>query len=171
MDTPVTILRDRVKRGIIVSSGGEPWGNVMESTVKPPAIFWIVGVLLLAWNLVGIAAYVMQSGADLNALARTDPVTARAFAEMPQWAWMVYALGVASGAVGALVQLLRRRTAIALFILSLIAVIVQFARTFFATDLLAAKGATVVIFPLVIIAIALFSVWWARRAYRLGWLR
>ena len=84
----------------------------MENTVKPPVSYWVVSVVLLIWNLIGIAAYVMQSGADLNALARTDPVTARAFAEMPQWAWMVYALGVASGAVGSLVLLLRRRTAV-----------------------------------------------------------
>lgn len=143
----------------------------MDIALKPPISFWIVSGLLLVWNLLGITAYVMQSGADLNALARTDPVSARAFAEMPQWAWMVYALGVASGAVGALVLLLRRRTAVAMFILSLLAILVQFGRVLLATDMVAQKGAAAVAFPALIIVIAMFSIWWALRARKNGWLR
>ena len=43
----------------------------------------IVGIILLLWNLMGVMAFVMQYGMDLTDLARTDPVTARAFAAMP----------------------------------------------------------------------------------------
>lgn len=143
----------------------------METTAKPPFYFWVIGGLLLVWNLMGIAAYVMQSGIDTRELARTDPVTARAFAEMPFWAWMVYALAVASGGVGSLVLLLRRRTSIALFCVSLVAIIIQFGRTFIATDLITEKGAQAVAFPALIFVIALFSVWWTLRSYKAGWLR
>ena len=62
--------------------------------MRAPASFVIIAVILLLWNLMGVAAFVMQYGADLGELAKTDPDTARAFAQMPGWAWAVYAVAV-----------------------------------------------------------------------------
>lgn len=55
---------------------------------------WIVAGVLLLWNLMGAGAYLMQVTADLDALARTDPVTVEAFRAMPDWAWSAYAIAV-----------------------------------------------------------------------------
>jgi len=141
------------------------------SIMRAPASFVIIAVILLLWNLMGVAAFVMQYGADLGELARTDPDTARAFAQMPGWAWAVYAVAVGAGTLGAIALLLRRRVAVPLFLLSLLAVIVQFGHTFLGTDLLAVKGAGAAIFPAVIILIGIGQWLYARSQATKGLLR
>jgi len=141
------------------------------SIMRAPASFVIIAVILLLWNLMGVAAFVMQYGADLSELARTDPDTARAFAQMPGWAWAVYAVAVGAGTLGASALLLRRRVAVPLFLLSLLAVIVQFGHTFLGTDLLAVKGAGAAIFPAVIVLIGIGQWLYARSQAAKGLLR
>lgn len=125
--------------------------------------FWIIASAILLWNLLGDAAYVMQASADLDALAKTDPVAAQAFMQMPVWAWGAYAVAVWSGTLGALLLLMRRGSAWAFFALSLTGVIVQFGWSFLGFGMLGAKGPASAIFPLIILAIAIASLAYARR--------
>lgn len=132
----------------------------------------IIGVILLLWGLIGIAAFTLQYSMDLDALARTDPAGARAFALMPAWVWIVYAIAVATGTLGAIALLLRKAIASFLFLISLVCVIVQFGFTFLGTDLLADKGWAVAIpFPAFVIAVALFEWLYARSLVGKGALR
>ncbi len=132
----------------------------------------IIGIILLLWGLMGIAAFAMQYTMDVNELARTDPAGARAFALMPVWVWIVYAIAVATGTLGAIALLLRKAIAAFLFLISLVCVIVQFGFTFLGTDLLADKGWAVVIpFPVFIFAVALFEWLYARSLVAKGVLR
>ena len=124
--------------------------------------FRTISIALLVWNLIGIAAFVAQITADLDQLARTDPATADAFRAMPQWAWGAYAVAVFVGTAAAIALLLRRRIAPVLFAVSLLAILVQFGWTFLGYDLIAKKGASTAIFPLVLIAIAAGATLYAR---------
>ncbi len=133
--------------------------------------FWTIAVILLLWNLMGDAAYLMQVTTDLDELAKSDPITADAFRAMPQWAWAAYAIAVWIGTAAAITLLMRRKFAWVLFAVSLIAEIAQFGWTFMGYDLVAKKGATTAIFPLAIIAITLFSTIYARRKAADGTLR
>ncbi|PEQ10801.1 sugar transporter [Novosphingobium sp. PC22D] len=133
--------------------------------------FWIVAIVLLLWNLMGDAAYLMQAGADLDALAESDPVTAEAFAAMPAWAWSAYAVAVWVGTAAALALLARRKVAAVLFAVSLAGVVVQFGWSFLGYGLIAKKGASTVVFPLVIATVGAFSVWYASRKAADGTLR
>lgn len=133
--------------------------------------FWIIATLFLLWNLAGDAAYLMQATQDLDVLARTDPVGAEAFRTMPTWAWSAYAVAVWGGTAGAIALLLRRKIAITLFAVSLVAVLVQFGWTFLGTDLIAKKGFGAAAFPLLIALICLVEIAWARRQAKADLLR
>jgi hypothetical protein len=124
--------------------------------------FILIGVIILLWNLTGVAFFIMQYTADLTELAKTDPDTARAFATMPAWSWLVYAIAVGSGTIGAILLLMRRALAAPFFLLSVVAIVIQFGHTFLATDLLAVKGWTAAIFPAVIFAIGVAQWLYAR---------
>lgn len=132
---------------------------------------WI-GVLFLIWNFIGIGAFAMQWTMDLDALAKTDPYQAKTFAEMPAWAWGAYGVAVAAGTLGALCLVLRRRWAVILSGVEVIAVLVQFGYTFLGTDLMAQKGpAETVPLPAAIIAIAIMQFFYARWIAGKGVLR
>ena len=122
----------------------------------------IIGLLLLGWNLMGVAAFIMQYTADLAALAKSDPYTARVFANMPVWAWAAYAIAVGAGTLGAALLLLKKSAAVPLFLISAIAVLVQFSYSFLGTDLLTVKGPSSAIFPALILAIAIGQLLYAR---------
>lgn len=139
--------------------------------MRTPRSFILAAIALLLWNLMGVAAFAMQYGADLDELARTDPTTARAFAAMSGWAWVVYAVAVTAGTLGAIALLLRKSVAVPLFLLSFIAVLVQFGYTFLGTDLLSVKGFGAALFPAVIILIGLGQWLYARGMAARGVLR
>lgn len=139
--------------------------------MKSPRFFVTIGILLLLWNLMGVAAFIMQYTADLTVLARTDPTTAQAFAAMPGWVWGAYGVAVAAGTLGAVLLLMKKAVAATLFLVSLIAVIVQFGYTFLGTDLLAIKGSTSAAFPALIIIVAIVQLLYARSLVARGVLR
>ena len=118
---------------------------------------------ILIWNLLGVAACAMQVTADRAALARSDPIGAQAFAAMPGWAWAAYFVAVIAGTVGAVLLIMRRRKAVALFALSLMGVVVQFGWTFLVFGLGERKGWGTAILPLLIFAIGVAQLLYARR--------
>ncbi|WP_420144017.1 sugar transporter [Sphingobium sp.] len=140
--------------------------------MSAPRSFTIIAIVLLLWNLMGVMAFVMQYNMDLAVLAETDPAGARIFAAMPGWLWIDYGVAVLAGTVGAASLLAKRKAAVALFLLSLVAVIVQFGYTFLATDLIAAKGVVVAMaFPILIFAITIFQWRYASAQMAKGVLR
>ncbi|MBC2666537.1 sugar transporter [Novosphingobium flavum] len=133
--------------------------------------FRMISLAFLVWNLTGDGAYLAQSSADLDALARTDPITADAFRAMPWWAWSAYAAAVWGGTAAAIALLMRRRLAVPLFALALVAVVIQFGWTFLGYGLIAKKGIGTVAFPLVIAVIGLAELAYARARRADGTLR
>lgn len=98
----------------------------MSQLGKPSALFWIVGVIALAWNGLGVGAYlqmVMMSAQDFSALPELQQ---KLMERQPVWHSAAFPLAVFSGFVGAIMLLLRKRIAVRLFLLSLVAVLVQF---------------------------------------------
>ena len=128
-------------------------------------------ILFLLWNLIGCAAFIMQSTMDLAELAQSDPLQAQIWEAMPIWAWAAYLIAVVSGTLGAIALLAKRSLAIPLSALCLISVLVQFSYTFLLTDLLNQRGFASALFPLVIILIALGQTLYAMAAKRKGALR
>jgi len=143
----------------------------MASNPNDVAVARWPAILFLLWTLMGCAAFIMQSMQDVAELAKTDPYQAQIWSAMPIWAWFSYAIAVIAGTLGAVALLLRRRVAVILSLLCVIAVLVQFYYTFFMTDLLAMRGFSTLIFPLVIIALALAQLFYARALNNRGALR
>lgn len=137
-----------------------------------PLWFRLVGLLFTLWGAAGVFAFYAHVATGPAQLAAMPDYDRAYFLALPGWFVWIYGLATWGGLLGGIALLLRRRFATILFVLSLIAVVVQFGWVFAATDLIAAKGAaTVVPFPLVILAIALVQVAVARRADARGWLR
>lgn len=133
--------------------------------------FRIIGAAILVWNLFGVLAYLRQATMDYNDLALTDPVSAEAFIRMPAWVWAAYAIAVLGGTLGAILLLARRSSAWACFALSIAGICVQFGWTFLGFNLVAQKGPSTLVFPLVILAIAVASLAYARAKRADGTLR
>lgn len=131
----------------------------------------IIGLCALLWNLIGVASFVAQYTMDGSQLARTDPYTARIYAEMPLWAWAAFALSVGAGTIGSILLLMRRSASVPLYLIALIAIVVTFSYSFFGTDMLAAKGWTTTLFPALIFVLGVAQFLYARTQLTKGAIR
>jgi hypothetical protein len=136
---------------------------------KPPTWFWAVAVLGLLWELFGVAMYLMHVGVLPNAQEMSEAERSLMEAS-PMWVTGLFAIGVFSGALGALGLVLRRRWARPLLLLSLAAVILQFGGWLLMTDAIAVIGPSVFVMPAIIVAVAILLAWVATTASRRGWL-
>jgi hypothetical protein len=143
----------------------------MFESQKPPLWFWIVSAVMLLWNGLGVMAYI-QDATLSSATLQAMPDAERALRlSRPAWATAAFAVAVFGGTAGCLLLLLRHRFAQSVLILSLLGVVVQMTHAFLIADSIAVYGPDVLIMPAMVLAGALFLVWFARRARRRGWLR
>ncbi|WP_417612124.1 hypothetical protein [Parasphingorhabdus sp.] len=143
----------------------------MTVKTKAPIWFWVVGVVALLWNGLGVAAYLQQiamSAADFAALPR---VQQDLLSTLPFWVTAAFAIAVFAGFVASISWLLRKRIAVRLFLLSLLAVIVQFSSYFIIDgywEFISSQGW---IMPALIVLFAIGFLLLSWRAERTGLLR
>ncbi len=143
----------------------------MTVSTKPPPGFWIAGTLLLLWNAIGVVAYIQDATLTTEALQAMPEAERGLRLARPAWATAAFAIAVFGGVVGCLLLLLRSRRAPPVLVLSLIGVVVQMTHAFLIADSVAVYGPGVLIMRAMVLAGALFLVWFAHRARRRGWLR
>jgi len=132
--------------------------------------FWIVGAIGLIWNVMGVMNYIVQM--DANAIAAYPESHRAIIVGRPAWATGAFAIAVFGGTLGCILLLLRKPTAVYLFMASLLGVAVTMIHT------LGIVGSTagfslleifmMVLMPLVVAA---FLVWYSKYAERRSWIR
>lgn len=139
--------------------------------MKMPVWVRVVAVVLILWGIAGVFAFYQHATVGPDAMPGATDYDRAFYRARPLWFDMVYLAAVGGGFLGSIALLLRSRLAISLYVVSLIAVLIQFGYVFLATDLIAVKGAAETVpFPIVILAVALFQLWLARRARARGWI-
>lgn len=102
----------------------------MSQMSKPPIWFWIIGIFALLWNTMGLAAYFQQYVMSAEAFAALRPEQQDLLVSQPFWLTAAFAIAVFAGFVGSILLLARKRLAVRMFLLSMIAVFVQFGGLF-----------------------------------------
>jgi hypothetical protein len=151
----------------------------MQQTVsaRTPAHLWIVGILSFLWNCFGAYDYTMTKTRGAAYIATTMPgMDANAalawINSMPMYAQVGWALGVWLGLLGAILLLIRSRWAVWSFGLSLIGALLSLGyQMLLATPLPGMEGAISKVMPIVIIAFAVFQLWYAQREAKARVLR
>lgn len=135
-----------------------------------PGWYWAVAVLALLWECGGCYAYLAQVSASPAAMAAMGSAERDLWQAMPAWIWSAYAIAVWVGLTGAIALLMRQRWAYQAFIVSLVAVVVQFGWVFLKTPVLSVKGPSAAALPIAIFVVAAMLVWFSGWATRRGWL-
>lgn len=146
--------------------------NETASTgVRPPRWYWVVAIIALLWMLIGVLSWVMDLLTDEAAIAQMSAAQQELYRSRPSWIFIVYAIAILTGLLGAIGLLTRKQWAVTALGVSLAAVIVQFGYTFLVMDAIRLLGATAAVaFPLVIFAIGAALLWFALHSRRSGWL-
>lgn len=143
---------------------------VQTESIKPARSFWIISILALVWNAIGIVTYLMSVTLSPEALAAMPEAERALYTDIPAWVTGAYAIAVFGGTIASAALLLRKAWAVPAFIVSLVAIVVQMGHALFTSELLDVKGPSSAVLPIVIVVIAAFLVWYARSAKSKGWI-
>ena len=142
-----------------------------EIDAKPPIWFWIVSGLAFVWNALGVMAFIGQITMSDEAMAALPADQQAAFAALPSWYMIVFAVAVFGGTLGCLALLLRKRLATALLTLSFAAVMLQQAYFWLLTDIGSKQHGGQLVMTIAIPVVALLLILFARSSSAKGWLR
>ena len=142
----------------------------MTNQTKPDTSFWIIGVLALLWNLSGMMTFFMEVFITPEALAALSDAERALYETTPVWTKVVFAIAVFGGTLGCIFLLIKKTLAIQLFNISLLAVLIQMSYYLILTKAMEVYGSVVLIMPLLVTAIALFLVWYSKKAMIKGWI-
>jgi hypothetical protein len=154
------------KRPSLAHSGAE-----LNAMSQRPTWFAALAVVLLLWALAGVASFAAHVMVG-EKMAADQGTWDLAYHRSPP-AWFVWDYGLATGAAaaGAVALLMRSRRAVMLYVVSLVAVVIQFGYVFLGTDLLTHKGAGATVpFPLFIAVMACVQIVLVRQAVKRGWV-
>lgn len=138
-----------------------------NSTNKPPIWFWIVSVIALIWNGLGVMAYLTRAFMTDEMIAEL-PAEAQAefLVEYPAWYTAAFALAVFCGALGCLALIIKKKWAYPLLVISALGAIVQHLYLFMNVDM---DGAAMVM-PILVIGVCIFLIWFAKNAISKHWI-
>lgn len=137
---------------------------------RPPTWFWVVAVIALLWNLMGVSAYLFEAFTSIEQLEQMTQERRALFEGRPAWVTAAYAIAVFAGAIGSIALLIRKKWAKPLLVVSLIAAIVQFIYNSFMTNTIEVMGTQAIIFPILILGFGLYLIFFAKKSITKGWL-
>ncbi len=141
-----------------------------NSTNKPNVGFWIIGMVALIWNLMGGMAYIGQAFMTDEMLAALPENEQALYANVPAWVTAAFAIAVFGGALASILLLIRKKMASMVFVISLIAILVQMTYNIILSDASEVYGPGGIIMPIMVILIGFFLVWYSKDATKKGWL-
>ena len=143
------------------------------ASTKTPWHVWLVGVIAVLFNAIGVFDFVMSrtQGAAYMAGAGMTPDQIAHYLGMPGWMMVVWAVGVFGAFLASVFLLLRRKLALPVFILSLAAFLVSLLYTYVLTNGGKVMGQQMAITSAVITALLVFFSWYSRFMAARGVLR
>ena len=135
-----------------------------DALVKPPWHMWLIGVIAVLFNSIGVFDFVMSMarGAEYQASAGMAPAQIAHYQSMPGWMTAAWAVGVFAAFIASILLLLRNQRAVPAFVLSLAAFCITLLYTYVLTDGGAIMGPQMAITSAVIAALLALFAWYAR---------
>ena len=92
---------------------------------RPLGWFWLLAIVLLAWNVIGLVALLFDPVIGLGDVSKLAPEQQALYASRPAIAFYGFVLATVAGTAGAIALLLRRHIALWLFVASAIGFVLQ----------------------------------------------
>ncbi|MBW1296506.1 hypothetical protein [Aquimarina litoralis] len=141
----------------------------MNTLTKVPKWYWVISILALIWNIMGVIAYLAQAYMTDEMVKAMPQSEQNFYNNFPAWVTAVFAIAVFSGTLGCIALLLRKKWAILLFIISMLAVFAQQYYNFFIQDFVELTGQRVYM-PVIIVIFGFSLIWFSKSAKDKGWI-
>ena len=127
----------------------------MSRLAPTPKHLWIIGILAVLWNLMGVYDYLMTQTENEAYLAKFDQAQLDYFYSFPIWVEVFWALAIWGAMAGCVLLLMRKRLAVPVFLGSLVSMVITAVYNFGLSRGMEVMGAGGLIFTIAIFFIAL----------------
>jgi len=135
----------------------------MSNTNKPGIAFWIIGIIALLWNAMGVYNYLIQAYQTEAYTSSLNEAQLALMESMPSWNTALFAIAVFSGLIGTILMLMRKKSAVSLFIISFITATIGQLYWLFGTNAVEVFSDKMpYLIPILVIVFCLFLVWYSR---------
>ncbi len=142
----------------------------MNTITKPTPLYWLISIVALFWNFMGIIAYLGQAYISDDALKMLPEENQLYFSNVPAWVTAAFAVAVFGGFLGAIGLIIRKKWAYFLFIISFLALVAQHVYNFFIQNYIEMTGSQMIL-PIVTFIVALFLIYFSKQKSQQGVLR
>lgn len=137
-----------------------------QTTHKAHWSFWLIGIFMLIWNVMGCINFVMQMDPEMLSSYRETEQTL--IQGRPLWATAGFAIAVFGGSLGCILLLLKRSESFYLFVASLLGVLIAIGHSLTLNiEFSIGEIIGVVLMP---VLVAGFLIWYSKYTERKGWL-
>ncbi|AOW19829.1 hypothetical protein [Urechidicola croceus] len=141
-----------------------------NSTNKPNVVFWIIGIIALLWNAMGVNQYIQQAYNSESYRAMYSEEQLAIIDKLPSWYTAIFAIAVFASLIGCILLLLRKKSAVLLFQIAFIAVVIQTSYNLFINEGKEYYGNFEYSMLIMIPLFAFFLAWYSKNSKIKGWL-
>mgnify|MGYP000406776911 CR=1 FL=1 len=135
----------------------------MTNTNKSNLVFWIIGIIALIWNGMGVVNYLMQAYKSEAMMSKFNADQLALLESLPAWMTALFAIAVFAGLIGTIAFLMRKKVAVLLFLMSFIAATIQQLYWMFGTNIAEVfSESQPYLMPILIIVFAAFLLWYSK---------
>ena len=142
----------------------------MTRTNKPNVLFWIIGIVALLWNAMGVFQYYMTTFHIDELMEGYNEQQLELAKSLPSWYNIVFAVAVIGGFLACIALLMKKKIAVTLFLISMIAVIVQMGYWLFFTNAKEIMGDNVEFMPITVIVVSILLFAYSKYCSNKFWL-
>lgn len=142
----------------------------MTNSNKPNTLFWVIGVIALIWNAMGVMAYVAQAYMTDEMIAALPEAERALYEDIPAWYTAAFAIAVFAGVAACILLLMKKKFAKSVFLISLIGIIIQMFYNFFMSRAAEVYGPGGMVMPIMVIVIGVFLLLYSKKCEAKGWL-
>ena len=132
--------------------------------------FWVIGVIALIWNIIGLGSFFMYLNLGEDSLALMSEAQRAEYESTPMWLMAAFGIATITGTLGCIFLLMKKKWAVLLFLVSLIAVVIQFAFGVINSASVKEDGITALIMPIIVIVVAIGLWYYSKKCEEKGWL-
>ncbi|AZQ43057.1 hypothetical protein [Nonlabens ponticola] len=140
----------------------------MTTRIKPAVWFWILSVILLLWNLIGLTAFLTEAFAPELVTQAYDEKQMELYNARPGWYLFNFGLAVFTGTLSCVLLLARRKFAVTLAVVSLVSIMISSVYTYSSGELDAVGMSEQTLFYMVLlmdVVLVLFAVHASRKRW------
>ena len=138
--------------------------------IKPPTWFWVLAIVGLIWNILGILSFIMHITISPETLGAMPEQERALYTGFPTWVLVTFCIAVFGSTIANILLLLRNAIATPLFVTSFIAILLQMVYTIFISNAIAVHGPAALGVPTLVVIFGAVLLWLSSTAKSRGWI-